>query len=228
MLRIGHRGARAYEPENTLRSFKKAVEIGVDAVEFDVRKTKDDQLVVIHDADVKRTTDGEGLVSELTLEEIKGFSAEKGEKIPTLKEALDFLGKKVKIVIELKETGVEEKVLLAVRENGLQKNVVIASFIEETLRKVRDLDKEVEMGLIYVKHKNPVKTALELEASYLLPLYRFTHTANVKKAHDNGLKVIVWTINKPEEVAEYAKKGVDGIASDKPDILTQQTQNQKP
>jgi glycerophosphoryl diester phosphodiesterase len=228
MLRIGHRGARAYEPENTLRSFKKAVEIGVDAVEFDVRKTKDDQLVVIHDADVKRTTDGEGLVSELTLEEIKGFSAEKGEKIPTLKEALDLLGKKVKIVIELKETGIEEKVLLAVRENGLQKNVVIASFIEEALRKVRDLDKEVETGLIYVKHKNPVKNALELEASYLLPLYRFTHTANVKKAHDNGLKVIVWTINKPEEVAEYAKKGVDGIASDKPDILTQQTQNQKP
>ena len=219
MLRIGHRGARAYEPENTLRSFKEALEIGVDAVEFDVRKTKDDQLVVIHDADVKRTTDGEGLVSELTLEEIKGFSAEKDEKIPTLKEALDFLDKKVKIVIELKEAGVEEKVLAAVRENGLQKNVVIISFIEEALQRVRDLDKEVETGLIYVKHKNPVKAALELKASYLLPLYRFTHTANVEKAHENGLKIIVWTINKPEEAAEYDKKGVDGIASDKPDIL---------
>jgi len=228
MLRIGHRGARAYEPENTLLSFKKAVEIGVDAVELDVRKTKDNQLVVIHDADVKRTTDGKGLVSELTLKEIKEFSAEKGEKIPTLKEAFDFLDKKVKIVIELKEAGIEEKVLLAVRENGLQKNVVIVSFSEEVLRKVRDLDKEVETGLIYVKHSNPVKAALELKASYLLPLYRFTHTANVQKAHENGLKVIVWTINKLEEVAEYTKKGVDGIASDKPDILIQQTQNQKP
>ena len=221
MLRIGHRGARAYEPENTLRSFKKALEIGVDAVEFDVRKTKDDQLVVIHDANVKRTTDGTGLVSELTLEEIKGFSADKGEKIPTLKEALDFLDKKVKIVIELKEAGVEEKVLEAVRENGVQKNVVVVSFIEEALQKVRDLDEDVETGLIYVKHKNPVKAALDLGASYLLPLYRFTHTVNVKKAHDNGLKIIVWTINKPEEVEEYAKKGVDGIASDKPDILVQ-------
>jgi glycerophosphoryl diester phosphodiesterase len=219
MLRIGHRGARAYEPENTLRSFKKALEIGVDAVEFDVRRTKDNQLVVIHDADVKRTTDGDGLVSELTLEEIKGFSAEKGEKIPTLKEALDFLDNKVKIVIELKETGVEDKVLAVVQEKGLQKNVVIVSFIEEALRKVKELDKEVKTGLIYVKHKYPVKAALELEASYLLPLYRFTHTANVKKAHDNGLKVIVWTINKPEEVAEYVAKRVDGIASDKPDIL---------
>lgn len=219
MLRIGHRGARAYEPENTLRSFKKALEIGVDAIEFDVRKTKDNQLVVIHDADVKRTTDGEGLVSAFTVKEIKAFSAEKGEKIPTLKEALDFLDKKVKIVIELKEAGLEEKVLAAVSENGLQKSVIIVSFIEEALRKVRELDKEVEVGLIYVKHKNPIKAALELKASYLLPLYRFTHTSNVKKAHENGLKVIVWTINKPKEVAEYKKKNVDGIASDKPDIL---------
>jgi glycerophosphoryl diester phosphodiesterase len=60
---------------------------------------------------------------------------------------------------------------------------------------------------------------VDLRANYLLPLYRFTHTADVKKAHENGLKVIVWTINKPEEVKEYIKKGVDGIASDKPDIL---------
>ena len=220
MLRIGHRGARAYEPENTLRSFKKALEIGVNAVELDVRKTRDNQLVVIHDADVKRTTDGKGLVSDLTVKEIKEFTAEKGEKIPTLKEALDFLDKKVKILIELKEEGVDEKVLSLVREGGLQKNVVIVSFSEEALRKVRKLDKEVETGLIYVKHKNPVKAALDIEASYLLPLYRFTHSANVQKAHENGLKVIVWTVNKPEEVAEYAKKGVDGIASDRPDILT--------
>jgi glycerophosphoryl diester phosphodiesterase len=222
MLRIGHRGARAYEPENTLRSFKKALEISVDAVELDVRKTKDNQLVVIHDADVKRTTDGKGLVSELTLKQIKEFSTEKGEKIPTLKEALDFLDQKVKILIELKEEGVEEKVLSAVRENGLQKNVIIVSFIEDALRKVRKLDKEVETGLIYAKHKNPVKAALELKAQYLVAFYRFTHTANVQKAHENGLKVIVWTVNKPEEVAEYVKKGVDGIASDKPDILKPQ------
>jgi glycerophosphoryl diester phosphodiesterase len=228
MLRIGHRGARAYEPENTLRSFKKALEIGVDAVELDVRRTRDNYLVVIHDADIKRTTDGKGLVSELTLKEIKDFSAEKGEKIPTLKETLVFLDKKVKILIELKEEGVENQVLSLVHEKDQQKNVIIVSFSEEALRKVRELDKEVETGLIYVKHKNPVKAALDLKASYLLPLYRFTHTANVQKAHENGLKVIVWTVNKPEEVAEYTKKGVDGIASDKPDILVQQTQNQKP
>jgi glycerophosphoryl diester phosphodiesterase len=221
MLRIGHRGAKAYAPENTLTSFKKALEIGVDAVELDVRKTKDNQLVVIHDADVKRTTDGEGLVSELTLKEIKGFSAEEGEKIPTLQESLDFLDKKVKVFVELKEESVEEQVLSIVHERGLEKNVVIVSFLEEALKKVRALDKEIETGLIYAKHKNPVKAALELKANYLLALYRFTHTANVEKAHQNGLKIIVWTINKPQEVEEYAKKGVDGIASDNPDILIQ-------
>ena len=97
--------------------------------------------------------------------------------------------------------------------------MIIVSFIEEALRKVRELDKEVETGPIYVKHKDPIKAALELQAGYLLPLCRFTHTANVQKAHENGLKVIVWTINKPEEVEEFVKKGVDGIASDKPDIL---------
>ena len=219
MLRIGHRGARAYEPENTLLSFKKALEIGVNAVEFDVRKTKDNQLVVIHDSDVKRTTDGEGLVSELTVKEIKELSTGKGEKIPTLKEALDFLDKKVKIIIELKEAGYEEKVLSVIYEKDLQKNVIVISFIEKALRKVRDLDKQIETGLIYVKHENPLRPALELKASYLLPLFRLTHTKSIKKAHENNLKVIVWTINTHEEVAEFLKKGVDGIASDKPDIL---------
>jgi glycerophosphoryl diester phosphodiesterase len=222
MLRIGHRGARAYEPENTIRSFKKAIEISVDAVELDVRETKDGQLIVIHDPDVKRTTDGNGLVSELTLKEIKGFSTEKGEKIPTLEEALDFLDKKVKVLIELKEAGVEKEVLALVHEKRLEKNVIVTSFLEDALRKVRELDKDIETGLIYARHKNPLKAALELKAQYLVAFYRFTHTANVQKAHENGLKVIVWTVNTPEEVAEMAKKGVDGIASDKPDILMQQ------
>jgi len=218
MLRIGHRGARAYAPENTLASFGKAIEIGVDAVELDVRKTKDNKIVIIHDADVKRTTNGEGLVSELTLKEIKNLSTDI-EKIPTLEETLDFLDKKVKVFVELKEVGIEEQVLSIVHAKSLEKNVVITSFLEDALKKVRELDKDIETGLIYAKHTNPIKAALELKANYLFALYRFTHTANVQKAHENGLKVVVWTINTPEEVEEYAKKGVDGIASDKPDIL---------
>ncbi|MFB3889959.1 MAG: glycerophosphodiester phosphodiesterase [Candidatus Bathyarchaeia archaeon] len=219
MLKIGHRGARAYEPENTLRSFKKALELGADAVELDVRRTKDNELVVIHDADVKRTTNGKGLVSDLTLKEVKSLATEKDERIPTLEEALGFLDKKVKVFVELKEAGTEEQVLKFVRKKALGKNVVIVSFLEDALKKVRELDAEVETGLIYAKHKNPVKAALELKAQWLLAFYRFTHTANVENAHKNGLRVIVWTVNTPEEVAEMKKKGVDGVASDKPDIV---------
>lgn len=219
MLKVGHRGARAYRPENTLSSFKKAIELGVDAVELDVRKTKDDEIVVIHDADVKRTTSGSGLVSDLTLQQIKSFSTEKNEKIPTLAEALDFIDKKVRVFIELKEMGFEEQVISIVKMKGLVKNVVIVSFLEDALRKVRELDPEIETGLIYAKHKNPLKAALELKLQWLLAFYKFTHTANVQKAHENGLKVLVWTVNTPEEVAEMKKKGVDAVASDKPDIL---------
>lgn len=101
----------------------------------------------------------------------------------------------------------------------VEKNVVITSFFEEALKKVRVLNKDIETGLIYAKHSNPTKAALELEANYMVALYRFTYTATVQKAHENGLKVIVWTINTPEEAQEYAKKSVDGIVSDKPDIL---------
>ncbi|MEM2939434.1 MAG: glycerophosphodiester phosphodiesterase family protein [Candidatus Bathyarchaeia archaeon] len=219
-LRIGHRGAKAYEPENTIRSFRRALELGVNAVELDVRSTKDGELVVIHDAEVDRTTNGKGLVSDLTLNEIKELLTEKGEHIPTLDEALEFLDKKVvKILIELKETGTEEKVLDIIKKKGLEDNVIIISFHEEALRRIRELNDKVETGLIYVKHKDPVRAALLLRAQYLLPLYKFAHSILISRAHEKGLKVIVWTINTLEEALEYVKKGVDGIASDKPDIL---------
>ena len=218
-MKIGHRGARAYEPENTLSSFRRALELGVDAVELDVRKTRDNELVVIHNADVNKTTDGSGAVNELTLEEIQRFITEKGEHVPTLEEVLDAVAKRVKVLVELKETGTEEQVISLIRKKRLTENVIIISFHEDALRKVRELSDEVETGLIYVRHKNPIQAALDLKAEYLLPLYRFTHSADVKKAHEAGLKVIVWTINNKEEVDEYKKKGVDGIASDRPDIL---------
>lgn len=218
-MKIGHRGARAYEPENTLSSFRRALELGVDAVELDVRKTFDNKLVVIHNANVNKTTNGSGEVNELTLEEIQGFVIEKNEHVPTLEEVLDTVANRVKVLVELKETGTEEQVVNLIRRKQLAENVILISFHEDILRKVRELSDELKTGLIYVRHKNPIQAALDLNAKYLLPLYRFTHSANVKKAHEAGLKVIVWTINKKEEVEEYKKKGVDGIASDKPDIL---------
>jgi glycerophosphoryl diester phosphodiesterase len=219
VLKVGHRGAPAYEPENTLRGFGKAVELGVDAVELDVRRTKDGQLVVIHDAGVERTTNGKGLVSELTCGEIKRLVTGKGERIPTLEEALDFLDRRVMIIVELKETGLEEQALNLIGGKGLRDNVVIVSFHEEALWRVRELDGEVETGLIYVRHSDPVGAALRLRVNYLIPSYRFLSDGDVRRAHECGLRVIAWTINERERAVEYAGMGVDGIASDRPDVL---------
>jgi len=219
MLKVGHRGAKAYEPENTIRSFKKAIELGVDAVELDVRKTSDGKLIVIHDSNVEKTADGEGEVCELTLGEVKELNLEKGEKIPTLDEALDFLDGKVKILIELKESGYEEEVLGLVRDKGLNEQVVIVSFKEDVLKRIRALDSNIETGFIYARYRKPLEKAVELKTDYILPLYHFTHSSTVKKAHEMGLKVIVWTINKKEDVEKFVRKGVDGISSDYPDIL---------
>jgi glycerophosphoryl diester phosphodiesterase len=219
MLKIGHRGAKAHEPENTIRGFKKAIELGVNAIELDVRKTKDGKLVVIHDAEVNKTTNGMGKVDKLTLEEIKELDTQKGEKIPTLKEALEFLGEKVKILIELKEPGYEEETYDLIKKKDLIDNVIIVSFKEEALNKIRELDPNIETGLIYARYKKPLEKAVELKVDYVLPLYHFTHTTDVKRAHEKGLKVIVWTINKKEDVEKYVAKGVDGITSDSPEIL---------
>jgi len=219
-LRIGHRGARAYAPENTIKSFAKALELGVNAIEFDVRQTKDGQLIVMHDDKVDRTTNGKGLVQDLSLNEIKELTAGDGERVPTFGEALDFIDGKVdRILIELKETGSEAAVLDEITEKGLTGRAIIISFHEEALQKVRELNQKIATGFLYVQHKDPIGTANALKVQYLMPLYRFTHTSFIKKAQEKDFKIGVWTINDAKEVADFIKKGVDGIASDKPDIL---------
>jgi glycerophosphoryl diester phosphodiesterase len=216
-LKVGHRGARAYEIENTIESFKKAIELGVNAIEFDVRKTKDGKLVVIHDDNLKRVFGKETAVNQATLKELKQITE---NKIPTLAESLQFIDKKVeKILIELKEIGCEKDVLEVIKKEKLHDRAIIVSFHEDALSEVRRLGTKIETGLIYAKHKKPIASALNLNAQYLVPLYKLTHTKNIEDAHNNNLKVIVWTINTSDEAEEYRDKGVDGIATDKPDII---------
>jgi glycerophosphoryl diester phosphodiesterase len=216
-LKVGHRGARAYEIENTLNSFRKALELGANAVELDVRQSKDGKLILSHDENLKRVFGSDVPVSQATWKELKQLT---GSKILTLEEALDFLDSKVdKILVELKETGYEKKVLDIILKEKLQNRVIVVSFHEDVLAAMRSLHNKIETGLIYARSRNPVDAAKRLGAGYLLPLYRFVHTKDVEKAHKNNLKVIVWTINTKEEAREYSAKGVDGIASDKPDIF---------
>jgi len=216
-LKIGHRGAKAYETENTLESFDKAVALGVNAVELDVRTSKDGTLIVSHDDGLKRVYGKDVLLSHATLEELRYLT---GGKIVTLEEALRFLRRKVeKVLVELKETGFEKKTLDVIGREKLRGKAIVVSFHEKALSRVRELDKKIEAGLIYARFKKPIDTALNLDLQYLVPLYRFVHRRDVQKAHKNNLKVIVWTINRRDEAMSYIAKDVDGIATDKPDIF---------
>ena len=226
MLKIGHRGAAGEAPENTLASFGFAIKQGINAVELDIRETKDKHLVVFHDENLKRLTGKEGAIKDYNLNELKTFKILNGnESIPTLDEALDFLDNKVsKILIEIKEEGTEKGIIKIVKEKKLIDKVIITSFHEGALKKVKEIEPKLETGLIYAsykseKYKNPIEAAIALHISYLIPLYHFTHTKNIEDAHKNNLKVIVWTINTKKEAEEFKKKGVDGIASDYPEIL---------
>lgn len=221
-LKVGHRGARAYKVENTLDSYSKAIELGANAIELDVRRTKDGKLVVIHDDNLKRVFGKDVQVNEAALKELKQLS---DNRVPTLQEALRLIDGKVdKILVEIKEAGYEKKVLEAVKKEKLKDRVIIVSFHEQALLNVRKADGGIETGLVYARYKNPeyknpIDAALKLGAQYLVPLYRFTHTKNVADAHKNSLKVIVWTINTKREAKQYMAKGVDGIATDRPDIF---------
>jgi glycerophosphoryl diester phosphodiesterase len=216
-LKIGHRGAKAYEIENTLESFVKAIELGANAVELDVRISRDGQLIVSHDDNLKKAFRKEVRINEATLNELKHIT---DNRIVTLEETLRIIGKKAaKILIELKEVGYENKVLDAIREEKLEDRVIIVSFLEEALANIRTMDKGIETGLIYTKYKNPIGTVLNLNAQYLVPLYRFVHRRDIAKAHKSNLKVIVWTINSAIEAQNYIAKDVDGIATDRPDIF---------
>jgi glycerophosphoryl diester phosphodiesterase len=217
-LKIGHRGAKALEVENTLESFKKAVQLGVNAVELDVRHSADGKLVVSHDENLKRVYGKNVQLRDVTLTELKELT---GDRMVTLKEALEALkGNVERVLVELKEPGYEQKVLDVIGKERLKGKAIVTSFHVDALTRVREADREIETGLIYARFKKPVEAALKLNAQYLLPLYRFVHTKDVEKAHEKGLKVLVWTINTKEEAEAYIAKGVDGIATDDPDIFS--------
>jgi glycerophosphoryl diester phosphodiesterase len=216
-LKIGHRGAKAFEIENTLESFEKAIHLGANAIELDVRKSKDGKLVISHDDNLKKVYGKDVLINEASLRQLKQLT---DNNIVTLQQALDSIDNKVeKILVELKAAGYEKKVLDVISKAKLRDRVIIGSFHEDALANVRELDKKIETGLIYATHKNPIRAALELKAQYLVSLYRFTHSKNIEDAHKKNLKVIVWTINVKQEIQDYITKGVDGIASDRPDLF---------
>jgi glycerophosphoryl diester phosphodiesterase len=217
LLKVGHRGAKAYATENTIGSFEKAIDMGANAIELDVRISGDGQLIVSHDDNLKKVFGKDVSIKDTTLKELKSLTE---ERIISLEEALHFLGSKVsKILVELKEAGYEKEVLNLIKKENLEDRVIVVSFLEDALTRIRKLNEKIETGLVYAKFKKPIDAALKLKAQYLVPLYRFVHRRDIAKAHKSSLKVIVWTVNNKKDAEEFIAKDVDGIATDKPDIF---------
>jgi glycerophosphoryl diester phosphodiesterase len=219
MMIMGHRGAAALEPENTLLSISRAMEIGVDAVEIDVRLSKDKEIVVIHDSTVDRTTDGKGPVNTYALNEIKKLDAGKGETIPTLDEAIDLVGKKVRLVIELKEEGTERKVVELIMRNNLHDNVYVISFWHRLVKKVKEMDDRIKTGVLFVGCPVDACVATQASSDALVMKYTFVNREFVAIAHKEGLKVFVWNIDDGDLLKPYADMRVDGIGSNDPRVL---------
>lgn len=224
-MRIGHRGASGYEPENTLRSFKKALALGVDMIEFDVHVCASGELVVIHDAKVDRTTNGTGYVANKTLQELQKLNAGKGEHIPTLTEVLDLINQQVTVNIELKGANTAEPVAKIIKEYIMQKGwkydkFFVSSFNHLELLKFKKLVPQVKT--IALLEGIPVRLASFAQdcKAQAIGVYKDCVTQEyVNDAHKRKLKVCVFTVNEPEEIQRIKNLGVDGIFSNFPDKL---------
>ena len=221
VLIVAHRGASAYEPENTIRSFERAFQLDADFVELDVRLSKDGVLVVIHDETVDRTTNGSGLVRSLTLNQLRLLDAGKGEKIPTLKEVLErFNRNEHRFFIEVKEPGLVEKLLETILEHEAQDRVMVTSFYHNVLKKIKEKRKDIKCGVIFAcQPVKPERLARDAWANILLPKFQYVDKEMVSRAHKNNLSIIPWSINNKKDSEKMINLNVDGLVTDKPDIL---------
>jgi glycerophosphoryl diester phosphodiesterase len=219
MMIIGHRGAAALEPENTLLSIERAMNIGVDAVEIDVHLSKDKELVVIHDATVDRTTNGTGPVSSYTVQKIKRLDAGKGEAIPTLQEVIDFIDRRVMLVIELKEEGTERSVVDLIIQNNLFDKACVISFWHRLVKTVKEMDSRIKTGVLLVGSPVDACIATQASADALVMKYSFVDREFVKIAHKKGLKVFIWNIDDQDLLKPYVDMGVDAIGTNDPRVL---------
>ena len=218
MIIFGHRGAPGYprRAENTIASFKKALQYGATGLELDVRLAGDGRLVVIHDETVDRTTNGSGRVRDLTYEELRQFDAGYGEPIPLLTDVLDEFGAQCLLNIELKDPGIARDVKRLVLERQLEPHVIVSAFDWEELR---PLIPEVPIGLLSSRLWNLVRRAQELGASAIHPRRNIVTKRLIGKARDAKLRVHVWTVNDEATMRHLINLGVDGIITDAPSLL---------
>ena len=220
MIITGHRGAAKLEPENTLRSIQKAIDLGVDQIEIDLHLTRDRHLVVIHDASVDRTTEGHGAVADFTLAEIKQLDAGVGERIPTLQEVIDLVRGKATLQIEIKGPGTTEPVVRTVAQNGIESEVILTSFVHDRLREAHRLNPNIALGALWSQApSNACEQAIEIGAEALHIQHQYIDADLVQNVHEHGLQIRAWNPDTIEEMERVIDLKVDAVGSNRPDLL---------
>jgi glycerophosphoryl diester phosphodiesterase len=224
LLKIGHRGAMGHEPENTIASIEKAMELKVDLIEIDIFQLKSDDLVVFHDETLERLTNGTGKIEELTWEELQKITILGQHKIPKLKEVIEKINRSVPLNIELKGKNTV-KSLFDLLENYYQKgwketDFLLSSFNWDELETYRKLDNQIPMAVL--TKEDPLDTidfAKKIKAVAINPYWKTITTENCKILQNNGFKIYTYTINEPNDIKFVTELGVDGIFCNFPERL---------
>ena len=225
MWKIGHRGACGYAPENTLLSMRKALEMGLHGFEFDIQMSKDHVPVVIHDDNLRRTTNGQGKIDELTFKELQQFDAGQGERIPSLSEVFDLVDRRCRLFIELKASHCTQAVLDVI-EHYIQKQgwnseqCIVCSFDHIQLLDLHQLNPGIRTcALMAGIPVSLAEVAQQAHAWAFNPCIEHINQALVDDAHKRDLKVFTWTANEPHQIAKAKSLGVDGVISNFPDRI---------
>ncbi len=223
MWLIAHRGFSGRHPENTLRAFRAAEELGVDMVECDVHRSLDGHLVVIHDATLDRTTSGHGPVRSRTLAEIQALDAGDGERVPTLEELLEAVS--LPVVVEVKTPEALPGLLRLYAERPtLRERLWPISFGHKLIQALTTEVPGLMAGVLYAGAPvEPWPLAEAAGARILLPALETVSRDEVEAAHAHGLYISIWTADTPEEFAFCNEIGVDGIATNRPDLLSEES-----
>ncbi|MEU8518958.1 glycerophosphodiester phosphodiesterase family protein [Streptomyces sp. NPDC048577] len=216
-LTIGHRGVMGVEPENTLRSFVRAEQAGMDAIELDLHLSKDGALVVMHDADVDRTTDGSGPIAARTLAELRELDAGDGERVPVFEEVLDAV--RAPLQAEIKDMAAAQALAGVLNRRGLAARVEVLSFHDEAIAETARLVPGVRTALVADRWGDDVvRRALAVGAGTLVLNIRHLTLDTVERAHAEGLRVIGWVVNTQEQLRLARALELDGATTDYPEI----------
>lgn len=226
---IAHRGGAGLGNENTLSCISKGLSYEPDMVEIDVHLTKDCEVIVCHDPYIDRVTDSKGVISEMTLQEIKaahivdGSGNSTNERMPTLREVIEHIGDRAGILLEIKrkdnrDDGLERSCLDIIYEYGIEKSVIVQSFNDIVLERFHAMDPSIRLEkLRYIRPLNmSAVTSRPWIASYNIFFLGLVTRRFVEKMHAMGREVKVWTIEKPSQIP---CGNLDGIITDRPDML---------